>query len=120
MPILSKEEMDKVAENFLRKYYPEALTEPTKIGSRTLAKKMNLKVKMGRITKISSVFGKIFFAGGTTEVYDDTLDDYSKIDIEPGTILVDPKVFFMRTMGVNVNEKVYQSLSNLFTILLVR
>ena len=108
VPVLSKEKMDKVAENFLLKYYPEALREPTKIVPRVMAKKLGLKVKMGRITKICSVFGKMFFAGGTTELYDDEKDEYKKIDVEPGTILVDPKVFFMRTMGSVNNTIVHE------------
>ena len=45
VPIIYKEHLDNVAEKFLSKYYPEALTEPMPVPSREVAKRMGLDVQ---------------------------------------------------------------------------
>ena len=51
VPIKHKEDLDKVAENFLRKNYPSALYKPCAIDPMKLAENMGLTVKFARITK---------------------------------------------------------------------
>jgi hypothetical protein len=45
VPIIYKEQLDDVAETFLKKYYPEALTEPKPVPAREVVKRMGLDVQ---------------------------------------------------------------------------
>lgn len=61
VPIINREQLESVATDFLRKYYPEALKCPMAIEPQMLAKKMGLEVKMCEITKDFSVLGRYIF-----------------------------------------------------------
>lgn len=108
VPIIRKEELDMVAEQFLRQYYPEALLQPTPVNTSELARRMGLTIRAERITKSASVFGQVFFADCMVPVYDPEKDAYQDIAIEEGTMLVDPEVFFMRVIGSFNNTIVHE------------
>lgn len=61
VPIISKVQLDNVAENFLAKYYPESLEKSMLIITREVARQMCLHIQEVHITKTSSVFGQIYF-----------------------------------------------------------
>lgn len=105
VPIIYKEHLDNVAEKFLSKYYPEALTEPMPVPSREVAKRMGLDVHELHITKTCSVFGQIYFSDCEIKYYDDDAREYKTLAVKRGTILVDPNVFFMRNVG-SVNNTI--------------
>lgn len=105
VPIIYKEHLDNVAENFLAKYYPEALTEPMPVPSREVAKRMGLDVQEVHITKTCSVFGQIYFSDCEARHYDSDTREYKPLAVKRGTILIDPNVFFMRNVG-SVNNTI--------------
>ncbi|CAH0346756.1 hypothetical protein [Bacillus sp. CECT 9360] len=61
VPVISKDQLDQVAEGFLEKYYPEALEKPMKVPARKIAERMGLGIREIHITKTGSVFGQIYF-----------------------------------------------------------
>lgn len=61
VPIINKEQLEYVAIDFLKQYYPESLVTPTPIDPELLAGKMNLMVYKKRITKENTIFGQIYF-----------------------------------------------------------
>ena len=55
VPYINKEDLDKVAVDFLRKYYPEALKTPMPLDPSKLAERMGLEVKVQDITEDLSI-----------------------------------------------------------------
>jgi len=108
VPIIYKEHLDNVAEKFLAKYYPEALTEPMPVPSCEVAKRMGLEVQEVHITKTCSVFGQIYFSDCEIQYYDDDAREYKPLAVKRGTILVDPNVFFMRNVGSMNNTIIHE------------
>lgn len=105
VPIIYKEQLDDVAETFLKKYYPEALTEPKPVPAREVAKRMELDVQEVHITKTCSVFGQVCFSDCEMQYYDRDAREYRPLTVKRGTILVDPNVYFMRNVG-SVNNTI--------------
>lgn len=108
VPIISKEQIDGVAEGFLKKYYPEALTEPTVVPVLEVARRMGLVVIEAHITKNCTAFGQIYFTDGETQCFDTEAGAYRTIPVKRGTILIDPDVFFMRTVGSLNNTIIHE------------
>lgn len=108
VPIIYKEQLEKEAENFLRKHYPKALLEPIWIDPQELAKNMGLTVRMANITKESSIFGRCYFNESETELYDIKTDSMIVETIREGTILVDKQAYFMQTIGRSNNTIVHE------------
>ena len=73
VPIISKDNLEAVATDFLKRNYPKALLQPMAVDPSELAKSMGLTVKLKRITEDCSIFGQIFFQDSTTEIYDEKL-----------------------------------------------
>ena len=108
VPIIYKEQLEKEAENFLRKHYPKALLEPIWIDPQELAKNMGLTVRMANITKECSIFGRCYFNECETELYDIKTDTMIVETIPEGTILVDKQAYFMQTIGRSNNTIVHE------------
>ncbi len=108
VPIIYKEQLEKVAEEFLQLYFPEALLKPKYIDPNELAGKMGLKVEHKQITDDFSVFGQIFFVDTETKYYDHTTSEYKNYDVSAGTIFVDPTSYFLRNLGSVHNTIVHE------------
>lgn len=108
VPIIYKEQLEKDAENCLRRNYKEALLEPIWVDPMELATSMGLTVRMTYITKDGSVFGRCYFADCETELYDKESDSMVKEIIPGGTILVDKQAYFMQTIGKSNNTIVHE------------
>ena len=61
VPIISKDNLEAVAIDFLKRNYPKALLQPMAVDPSELAKSMGLTVKLKRITEDCAIFGQIFF-----------------------------------------------------------
>ncbi|MCC8013666.1 MAG: helix-turn-helix transcriptional regulator [Eubacterium sp.] len=114
VPYIKKDMMDKVANDFLERYYPEALKIPTdnelpiKVDPMKLAENMGLNVLVHRIKKDSSIFGQIYFEKQETEMYDEDSDTYIPMVINEKTIVVDPENYFLRNLGSVNNTIVHE------------
>lgn len=108
VPIIYKEQLDKVATKFLQKYYPEVLLAPIYLDPMVLTERLNLKVEKTPITEDLSVFGQIYFRDTETVVYDPKNKTNIKIPVTCGTILVDPNVAFQRNLGAFNNTIVHE------------
>ena len=108
VPIITKDELETVATDFLRRYYPEAIKSPIAVEPHILAKKMGLSIIVRDITKDFSVFGQIYFHGCDAEFYDKTNDKMVQTQVEARTILVDPKAYFLRNLGSVNNTIVHE------------
>jgi len=108
VPIIYREQLESVATDFIRRYYPEALKTPMAIEPQVLAEKMGLRVEMREITKDLCVFGKIFFQDCEAEFYDKDIDEMVKTHVDAKTIFVDPKAYFLYNLGSVNNTIVHE------------
>ena len=108
VPIINKDNLEKEAEAFLRKYYKEALLQPMWIDPVELAKRMRLTVLRHRISEDMSVFGQIYFRETDAKLYDDDKAAETVMHVMPGTVIVDPSVAFQRNLGAYNNTIVHE------------
>ncbi len=108
VPIIPKERLEAVAGDFLRRYYKEELREPMAIDPMVLAQRMGLSVHLQHITDDFSTFGQIFFIDCETEIYNKSTDSFETVQVEKGTIYVDPDAYFLRNLGSVNNTIVHE------------
>lgn len=108
VPLIYGSELEDLAEDFLHRYYPDALEASMPVNPYRLAENMGLKIKEVHLTKTCTVFGQMCFKDCELEYYDTDERAFKKMPIEAGTILLDPKVFFMRNFGSVNNTIVHE------------
>ncbi|MGO5086170.1 helix-turn-helix domain-containing protein [Oscillospiraceae bacterium LCP25S3_F9] len=108
VPVMNKNQLDDIAEQFLREHYKKALLEPMWIDPTELAAGMGLTIRYENITKDGSIFGRSFFYDCETELYDEDADAMYKVTIPAKTILVDKKAAFLMVLGATNNTIVHE------------
>lgn len=106
--IISKDNLEAVATDFLKRNYPKALLQPMAVDPSELAKSMGLTVKLKRITEDCAIFGQISFQDSTTEIYDEKLCQSVEEEVSAKTILVDPETYFLYNLGKVNNTIVHE------------
>ncbi len=116
VPYLYSSDLDRAAEDFLERNYPDALEKPMPIDVNELIDNMCLKLYQAPLP--NHIFGQSYFDDATVSVYDDDMNGTHEEKIGYGTILVNPYVFFMRNVGcINttiVHECVHHDRHSLF------
>lgn len=102
IPYVYSKDLDDHAEKFLKKYCPKALDTPMSLPIKEVLEAMCLTVHHAPLP--DGVFGRTYFNSATVDIYDRDRN-VVPTDIEEGTILVDPDVFFMRNVG-SVNNTI--------------
>jgi len=110
VPIIYADELEKHAEAILREYYPEALKKPQKIDVYLLAERMGLSIEEIRLTRNRAVFGGMLFDNGMVDYYDDEYCCYDNFYATAGTVLVDPEIYFLRTLGCFNNTVMHEGI----------
>ena len=105
---IKSNQLEDVANDFLKRYYPEALEQPIPLDPSILAKRMGLTIKIREISKDASVFGELCFYDTETDLYDAAAEIVKKESIAGGTILVDPRNFLLRNLGSVNNTIVHE------------
>ena len=108
VPYISKERLEAVAEDFLRRIYPEALERPMPLPVLDVASRMGLSVQPERLTKNMTVFGQMCFADCEVECYDHDQNQYVAKLVAQKTILYDPDVFMLRNVGCVNNTIIHE------------
>ena len=108
IPYISSKRLDEVAEDFLREYYPLALLQPMALPVEEVAAKMGLNIVEASISKTMTTFGQVYFSDSEISVYDRKNDAYTPMNVVAGTIVVDPEVFFMRSIGSKNNTIIHE------------
>ncbi|HGC8156329.1 TPA: XRE family transcriptional regulator [Streptococcus agalactiae] len=106
VPYIRKKDFDDIAEKFLRKYYPQALTQPTPVPVETIVSEMGLSIHQEKLTIDNSVFGKMFFKDTDVEVIED--EQLVSKHFNKGSILVDKDVVFKRNVGSYNNTVIHE------------
>ena len=108
VPVMNKNQLDDVAEQFLREHYKKALLEPMWLDPLELARNMGLTVRYENITKDGAVFGRSFFCDCIADLYNPLTDKMYQEPIPAGTILVDKKTAFLSVLGSVNNTIVHE------------
>lgn len=106
VPYIRKKDFDDIAEKFLRKYYPQALTQPTPVPVETIVSEMGLSIHQEKLTIDNSVFGKMVFKDTDVEVIED--EQLISKHFNKGSILVDKDVVFKRNVGSYNNMVIHE------------
>jgi transcriptional regulator with XRE-family HTH domain len=104
IPYVKQKDLDEMAYDFLKKYYPKALLEPLKIDTTELAHSMGLTVITKKITTDGSIFGQLYFEDCNASFYDDNGTSVQE-KITQNTIVLDPCIFYLRDVG-SVNHTI--------------
>lgn len=108
VPILYKDQLEQTAEVILKQYYPQALENPLPVDVRVFAGNMGLTIKEARLSKSATIFGVMIFTDCTVDYYDIDKLRYDSWEVKCKTILVDPEVFFLRTLGCWNNTVIHE------------
>ncbi|HGI2940945.1 TPA: XRE family transcriptional regulator [Streptococcus agalactiae] len=106
VPYIRKKDFDAIAEKFLRKYYPQALTQPTPVPVEKIVSEMGLSIHQEKLTIDNSVFGKMVFKDTDVEVIED--EQLVSEHFNKGSILVDKDVVFKRNVGSYNNTVIHE------------
>ncbi|HEO2573883.1 TPA: ImmA/IrrE family metallo-endopeptidase [Streptococcus agalactiae] len=106
VPYIRKKDFDAIAEKFLRKHYPQALTQPTPVPVETIVSEMGLSIHQEKLTIDNSVFGKMVFKDTDVEVIED--EQLVSEHFNKGSILVDKDVVFKRNVGSYNNTVIHE------------
>ena len=114
VPFIPYKDLETVADNFLKEYYPEALEipgigqSPKYIDPNKLASRLGLQVLTHRIREDASVFGQIFFDATDTEMFNPESQKTETVHVDAQTIVVDPENFLLRNLGSLNNTIVHE------------
>lgn len=107
VPYLYEEDVEKNAEDFLKRYYPKALFQPMALPVFDVAQSMGMVVYYAPLG--NSVFGRTYFGSEKVVVYTE-LKHKTTVEIitKPGTMLINPDVYFMRNIGTANNTIIHE------------
>ncbi len=108
VPIISKDNLESKATEILQALQPQMLATTKKIDIVALLNTLGLKKIEKCLSKTGNVFGKIYFRDSKTLIFNDRTGCYEEIEVQKGTIVVDPKVFFLGNVGSINNTVVHE------------
>lgn len=107
VPYIKAKEMDDIAEEILKKYFPDSLQVPMALPVDTYLSNIGLTKVEGKLTEDSSIFGEMVFKDTEVIFYDEGKPQTRLI--KKKTVLVDPNVICLRNQGSYNNTLVHES-----------
>ena len=99
VPYIRDDQLERIAEDILKQYYPEALQTPAPVDVWRLAENIGLTIIQARLSKSETIFGAMIFNDCKVDFYDADMRRFDTMEVNRKTILVDPDVYFLRTLG---------------------
>lgn len=104
VPYIPPAEYDKVAQEFLEKYYPQALNTPMPVPIEDIAKnEMGLDVRYVCLSEEQDIYGMTIFTDGVVEIYDPIEGLYDTQFFKSKTLLIDPETVKKTNSGCKNN-----------------
>lgn len=104
VPYIPPAEYDKIAQDFLDKYYPQALNTPMPIPIEDIAKnEMGLDVRYLCLSEEQDIYGMTIFTDGVVEIYDPIEGLYDTQVFKSKTVLIDPEAVKKTNSGCRNN-----------------
>jgi Zn-dependent peptidase ImmA (M78 family) len=108
-PQIYKSEFDNEANNFLLKYYPEALEIPLAVPIIKIAReKMGLQIIERHLSEDFSILGQMVFTNGVEDIYDKEKEEFRAFKIRYGTMIIDPDTILKRNEGCKNNTVAHE------------
>lgn len=108
IPFIPPSEYDKVAEQFLEEYCPEALKYPMPIPIEKIAVDMGLKVQYICLSEEANIYGATIFTDGAMEIYDPEEGLYDTKVFKRKTVLIDPEAVKKTNVGCKHNTLAHE------------
>ena len=96
VPYINSEDLDEAAEDFLNRFYPEALERPIPVDVGAVLK--NMKLQAFRAPLPENIFWKSYFTEADIKVFLEGCRSTQVIHAPKGTVLINPNVYFMRNL----------------------
>ena len=94
VPYLYSDDADSIAEDFLRRHCPQALQIAMPLPIDEVVRNLGMQAYYAPLG--NNIFGKTYFEASNVTVYtDNTCQETVEISVSPGTMLVNPNVFFI-------------------------
>ncbi|MEE1249129.1 MAG: helix-turn-helix transcriptional regulator [Lachnospiraceae bacterium] len=107
VPYMYEEDVEKHAEDFLKRHYPKALLQPMAIPVEEIVQAMGMKLFYAPLEE--GIFGKTYFGSEKVSVFTNIIGKETvEIITEPGTMLINPNVFFMYNIGTANNTIIHE------------
>jgi len=107
VPYMYEEDVERHAEDFLRRHYPKALMQPMAIPVEEIVASMGMTLYYAPLE--DGVFGKTYFGSEKVEVYTNiSCTQTCEIITAPGTMLINPNVYFMYNVGTANNTIIHE------------
>lgn len=107
VPYMYEEDVEKHAEDFLRRHYHKALLQPMAIPVEEVVTEMRMQMYFAPLE--DGIFGKTYFSTEKVTVYTDiTGKATADIMTQPGTMLINPNVYFMYNVGTANNTIIHE------------
>ena len=104
VPYIPPSEYDKVAQEFLEKYYPQALANPMPVPIEDIAKnEIGLDVRYVCLSEEQDIYGMTIFTDGAVEIYDPIEGLYDTQVFKSKTVLIDPEAVKKTNSGCKNN-----------------
>lgn len=108
IPFIPPTEYDKVAEEFLEEYCPEALKNPMAVPIERIAAEMGLKVQYVCLSEELDIYGATIFSDGIVDIYDTEEGLYDKKFFKRKTVLIDPEAVKKTNVGCKHNTLAHE------------
>ncbi|MDE6748099.1 MAG: hypothetical protein K2K21_03415 [Lachnospiraceae bacterium] len=107
VPYMYEEDVERHAEDFLKKHYQKALLQPMPLPVEEIVDDMGMTFFYAPLE--DGIFGKTFFGEEKVKVYTDiTGSEEIEIMTSPGTMLINPNVYFMYNIGTANNTIIHE------------
>lgn len=106
VPYVYAKDLDEHATKFLEKYCSRALKTAMPLPLDEILEAMQLKRFEAPLP--DNIFVQTFFSPAHVQIIDERTGEVVEMDIEPGTILINPNVVFMRNIGSNNNTIIHE------------
>lgn len=108
IPFIPASEYDRVAEQFLEEYCPEALKHPMAVPIEKIAADMELKVQYVCLSEEADIYGATIFTDGALEIYDPEEGLYDTKVFKRKTVLIDPEAVKKTNVGCKHNTLAHE------------
>jgi hypothetical protein len=108
IPFIPPSEYDKVAQEFLEEYCPEALRHPMAIPIEKIAEDMGLMVQYVCLSEETDIYGATIFTDGVLEIYDPEEGLYDKKFFKRKTVLIDSEAVKKTNVGCKHNTLAHE------------
>lgn len=108
IPSIPPSEYDRVAEQFLEEYCPEALKRPMAVPIENIAADMGLKVQYVCLSEEADIYGATIFTDGALEIYDPEDGLYDTKVFKRKTVLIDPEAVKKTNVGCKHNTLAHE------------